>query len=588
MKTKQKKKKNACKNLIKINIINKSNKAITLISLVVTIILLIILAGITINISIGKNGLFSRAKEANSEYKQISAREQLERTLAYALIEKETNKNYNSEDFLDNILRNENMQVIGNNVIVENFNFEIDREKLIICKFIGNAEIKVEKQVQEYLGKNENGKYEANLLIVIESKIEIESITFINPDKTELKVEVNELKVAKDINMEFDEEYIVKIKTKDGKEEIKRLVESSQEDIKNVEDLISFRDKVNKGLTYIGKTINLVQDIDLSNICGENINGETISFEPIGNNSNFGGIFDGKNHTIKNIFINEPSKNSALFVNIVNSEIKNLKLDSGNIKGGAYTGGICATSTSSVIYNCINNVNIEGGSHCTGGIVGYAINTIIENCANISDINGTMRTGGIMGAAEGNCKILKSYNKGKISSKSTGSGDATYMSAGICAGTGCNKGGEFVIENCYNIGDIYGKTHTSGIYTRPAGGGNHKILNCYSAGKLTGNYIYAISGFYDSYRGTPNMILNNNYWLSGCGSSYGRYSSSNVNATPKSESDLKGLAKILGEEYIEDGKNINKEGNIEDNINEDGNIIYINNGYPILKWQVTN
>ena len=268
MKTKQKKKKNACKNLIKINIINKSNKAITLISLVVTIILLIILAGITINISIGKNGLFSRAKEANSEYKQISAREQLERTLAYALIEKETNKNYNSEDFLDNILRNENMQVIGNN--------EIDREKLIICKFIGNAEIKVEKQVQEYLGKNENGKYEANLLIVIESKIEIESITFINPDKTELKVEVNELKVAKDINMEFDEEYIVKIKTKDGKEEIKRLVESSQEDIKNVEDLISFRDKVNKGLTYIGKTINLVQDIDLSNICGENINGETI------------------------------------------------------------------------------------------------------------------------------------------------------------------------------------------------------------------------------------------------------------------------------------------------------------------------
>ncbi len=585
METKEKQSK--CKNLIGINIINKSNKAITLISLVVTIILLIILAGITISISIGKNGLFSRAKEVNIEYKQISAKEKLEKTLAYALIEKETNKNYNSEDFLDNILKNENMKVIGNNVIVENFNFEIDREKLIISKFVGNAEIKIEKQVQKYLGKNENGKYEANLLIIVESQIEIESITFINPDKTELELKVNDLKVAKDINMEFDQEYIVKIKTKDGKEEIRKLVENSEENIKNVEELVSFRDKVNSGLTYTGKTINLIEDIDLSSICGENINGETISFKPIGYNSNFEGIFDGRNHTIKNIFINESSGNSALFANIANNEIKNLKLNNGNIKGGAYTGGICAISTSSIIYNCINNVKIEGGSHCTGGIAGYAINTIIENCANMSDINGTMRAGGIVGATEGNCKILKSYNKGNISSKSTGSGDGTYMSAGICAGTGCNKGSEFIIENCYNVGDIYGKTHTSGIYTRPAGGGNHRISNCYSTGKLTGNYRYAISGFYDSYRGTPNMILNNNYWLSGCGSSYGRYSSSNANAIPKSESELKELTEILGNEYISDGKNINSEGNIKDNIDENGNIVYINNGYPILKWQIT-
>ena len=46
----------------------KGFKGITLISLVITIILLIILAGITINIGLGENGLFTRAKEAKNKY----------------------------------------------------------------------------------------------------------------------------------------------------------------------------------------------------------------------------------------------------------------------------------------------------------------------------------------------------------------------------------------------------------------------------------------------------------------------------------------------------------------------------------------
>ena len=46
----------------------KSTKGITLISLVITIIILIILAGITINLSLGENGLFGRAKEARDKY----------------------------------------------------------------------------------------------------------------------------------------------------------------------------------------------------------------------------------------------------------------------------------------------------------------------------------------------------------------------------------------------------------------------------------------------------------------------------------------------------------------------------------------
>ena len=46
----------------------QKNKGITLIALVVTIIILLILAGITIATLTGENGLFARAKQAQTEY----------------------------------------------------------------------------------------------------------------------------------------------------------------------------------------------------------------------------------------------------------------------------------------------------------------------------------------------------------------------------------------------------------------------------------------------------------------------------------------------------------------------------------------
>ena len=39
------------------------NKGITLIALVITIVILIILAGVLINVTLGKNGIFTRVKE---------------------------------------------------------------------------------------------------------------------------------------------------------------------------------------------------------------------------------------------------------------------------------------------------------------------------------------------------------------------------------------------------------------------------------------------------------------------------------------------------------------------------------------------
>ena len=54
----------------------QENKAITLIALVITIVILIIIAGVTINLSVGENGIFNKAKYAKEEYSNSAVYEQ--------------------------------------------------------------------------------------------------------------------------------------------------------------------------------------------------------------------------------------------------------------------------------------------------------------------------------------------------------------------------------------------------------------------------------------------------------------------------------------------------------------------------------
>ena len=54
-----------------------SEKAITLIALVVTIVILLILAGVTITMTLGQNGLFTRAREGRAAYEESEVRDDL-------------------------------------------------------------------------------------------------------------------------------------------------------------------------------------------------------------------------------------------------------------------------------------------------------------------------------------------------------------------------------------------------------------------------------------------------------------------------------------------------------------------------------
>ncbi len=431
-----------------------SNQAITLISLVITIIILIILAGVAINLSIGENGIFKRVKIGKEQYMEAQAREKLETVLIEAVIEKETNENYNNKEFLDNMLEEKGMNVNENIVIVDNYNFKIDRETLKIIEVLGETKIKITANVQEYLGKNANEKYEASILLVVESNSNIQKVTIENPEGSIIEMQADEVKIGKDITIEFDKEYTVTVITEDGKKETRKIIEKTEEIIRTANELAEFRDKVNTGLTYEGKVIKLGNDIDLSSVCGENVNGKKISWEPIGKGDmGFHGTFDGQYHIIDNLYINSTDDYQGLFSHIYRN----------------------ATITSVIIGE---NSSITGNT-CVGAITGDIANASILNCGNNASVTGYNTVGGIVGCASINTNIIGTYNKGNIISKGS-------LAAGIIGRLGYASSTVLnnIVKYCYNSGNVTSEDQTaSGIC---AEGSDHtKIYNCYNIGTIT-------------------------------------------------------------------------------------------------------
>ena len=155
------------------------------------------------------------------------------------------------------------------------------------------------------------------------------------------------------------------------------------------------------GNTFEGKTVQLGVDIDLENN----------PWTPIASNGVFKGVFDGGNHTIKNLKVEVADKTPVgLFANARN--VKNLKLENvdvrGHYKAGAVVGdGLCAKIENCHVKNAyieITPLNEDDGNHA-GGIVGYlSAETVayVKNCS-VTDANivAYRDCGGIAGTATG-------------------------------------------------------------------------------------------------------------------------------------------------------------------------------------------
>ncbi len=337
-----------------------------------------------------------------------------------------------------------------------------------------------------------------------------------------------------------------------------RNIENTEERVENTEteiyiydvyDMKIFRDSVNSGNNYAGKTVNVMKDIDLN---AE----ENETWEPIGTGeTNFAGTFNGRYHKIKNLYINTTEEQTVgLFRQTEKTtKIKNTILENVNIvnnyatpANNTYVGGLVGwNSEGAEIINCgiksgkieskiaIQNEGNTWYGPVIGGIAGRS-NGIIDGCYNKAEIIGTGITnvnytetmvGGLVGAGRG--KLSNSYNTGNI----TGTSYKSYV-GGIAGNTDNTYTGK--IENTYNKGKV-----------------NITGTNKYIGGMVGRN------GWRESYEA---MEIENTYATNNTQNTENKFNGTAIEGSVEgkiTEDELKTYTIKLGEKYVYDINNIN-------------------------------
>ncbi len=202
--------------------------------------------------------------------------------------------------------------------------------------------------------------------------------------------------------------------------------------IGSAESLFAFAESVNEGGdSWSGQKVVLVADIDL----------EGKAWTPIGQtgSTQFKGMFDGQNHTIKNLNIDSSAQTgeyyaTGLFGWLFNASVKNVNVDTATVVGGAYVGVIAGYLEwdGTTVENChVTNATVEGkhvsNTRCgdkVGVIVGYAGNsgTPVKNC---SATDCTVTAGRDAGQIVGAAKNANVVNCAATNVTVTASGDCT-------------------------------------------------------------------------------------------------------------------------------------------------------------------
>ena len=275
---------------------------------------------------------------------------------------------------------------------------------------------------------------------------------------------------------------------------------------------------------YIIKTVNTLKKVK-NNLAAyyklaNNIDLQNEEWVPIGTSSApFVGTFDGDGYTINNLRVTQStSSNIGFFGYISKAVIKNIKLNNVSVTGRQYIGGLIGYSANQ---NTIQNCSITGavsGASFIGGLIGMGSNdNDVTGCSSLVSINGTGDSvGGLIGSTGGD--IHKSYATGSVTSTggSVGGLVGSYNSLGYiaeCYATGNVTGTSYVggligndtgialepipIKDSYALGNVKA-TKTSAPYVGGLIGyvkgysssANIRMINCYSAGTITGGTTY--------------------------------------------------------------------------------------------------
>ena len=296
----------------------------------------------------------------------------------------------------------------------------------------------------------------------------------------------------------------------------------------------------------------------MSTVCSETVG----SWTPIGaTGTYFAGTYNGNYNIIKNLYANSNQYNFlGFFFRIAgNATIQNIVMQN------AYVYSNCSNTTSTAAIIC--------------GYMDH--NATIKNCGidsgslTLNSSGSDKYIGGIASLSNG--FILNCYNKAKVTSIGNMSENDSICGAGI-VGHNANE-----IINCYNRGDIVIKNYNAYIGGIAGLTVNNKyymgvdkipeLKNCYNVGDfdITSNFSLAggIAGSNGYYTQQPAGLITKSYCIDNTTYSYYYYSSEFKTSTAerRSAEELKTYASTLGSAFAEDTNNIN-------------------NGYPILKWQV--
>ena len=379
---------------------------ITLIALVVTVIVLIILAGVSISMLVGENGIITQVQTADEATMQAQQKEAIELAVA-------------------------SVQAQGT--------LELDKTKL---------EVALQSQLGDTtytLTENGDGSF---LLQIAERSYYIDSTGKVIAEENMIAIgSAEELKTFRDdVNSGNTYEgkyvYLTSDITLDINEEWEPI--GKYDDTSTNPD-----DDINK--CFMG-----IFDGKFYKISGVSVN----------STEKGKGLFAlVKNATIKNLGVTESnitgSSSTGAIVGYAynNSSIYNCYNAATVVGIARYTGGIVGYARNGVKIESCYNVGTITSQYNAGGICGELRASQILNCYNTGEINGTATgdnmpvCGGITGSGIQNSSIVNTYNIGKITT-----GDALYSAAGIVVtlldGTSSVENSYF-LENIVNGGNGY-------------------------------------------------------------------------------------------------------------------------------------
>ena len=240
--------------------------------------------------------------------------------------------------------------------------------------------------------------------------------------------------------------------------------------ITTAQQLKQLADEVNAGDSKSGKTVLLMNDIDLSvypnwsPIGTLNLNWSDVS-RP------FSGVFDGQNHTISNLTCTSVTNGYAGLFGNFDGTVQNLILRDAQITvEGLQAAAVVCENYKGQVLNCAMIGGSVKGKGVAGGVVCYNRGTV-ENCYATGDVTSlsggrVCYAGGVVGYNYTEGTVQSCYAAGRVESEKHAGG-----------AVGGNYG---TVQNCVALGQSVS-----------AQGHAHRVVGENTGGTLSGNYAWS-------------------------------------------------------------------------------------------------